>query len=417
MSVLRFKSTHLVLFKWAAVAGLLWLAWQIVATGLANQVMHEDQPPAAALRWVDDHAAANLALGLRDFQRDPAAAAEYLHTAIRANPADGRAYAVLAIIHEGRGEYDRAGRLMQTAASLSPQRSDVQLQVGAYWIRRGEAGRALMHLDTALRHRTELRPQLFPEMLKIAADPRNAAAFVRLLKQPVPWWKEFFVYAARSANDVSLVRRLYRLDAGSNALPEEALRAYLQRLQKDDAWTEAWFVWLNSLPKDGLAQNAHVYNGSFERPISNLGFDWNSQRDPSAVLEVATTYGTTGERALHIVFNGMRSHFRHLYQYVLLPPGEYYLQGRVRPERLEAAQGMQWVLYCEGNNQVLAKSDPFRGSDQWTRFRTGFVVGADCPVQKLQLELAGRIQLDYDVNGAIWFDDIAIENASRNNSN
>ena len=397
--------------KWGLVVGLLWLGWLALQFGLANQAAHEKRMPEHALAWKADHAAASLELGLNNFQRDPVLAADHLRRAIRANPADGRAYAALAVIHENRGDYAQASQLMQMAGRLSPQRSDVQLQVGAYFTRRGDTAQALTHLDTVLRHRDELRAKLFPELLKIVADTRNTFALAQLLRKPVPWWKDFFIYAARTSDEVALVRHLYRLDAGSNALPEEALRAYLQRLQKEGAWTEAWFVWLNSLPKDGLAQNAYVYNGSFERPVSNVGFDWISHKDPSAVLEVATTYGTTGERALYLVFKGMRSHFRHLSQYTLLPPGKYYLQGRVRPERLEAALGMQWILYCEGKNTRLAETETFRGSDQWTRFRTGFVVGTDCPVQKLQLELAGRIQLDYDVTGAIWFDDIAIEDA------
>lgn len=401
------------MLKVTLISGILfWLVWQIVVYGMANHATQEQQIPEEAVGWLDSHARANLELGLRDYQRNPEAAMLRLQAAIAANPADGRGYAALAVIHESRGAREKADQLMETAAKTSPQRSDVQLQAGAYWTRRGDYVRALDHLDTVLRHRPELYASLFPELLKIVENPANQPALLALLKQPVPWWSAFFIHASRMADTAETAGRLYSL-RGRNPLPVEAVRAYLERLQKDGRWTDAWFVWINSLSREEVAQSGHVYNGSFERPFTNLGFDWVSQPDAAVIMENAATYGTTGERALHLLFRGLRSHFRHLHQYLLLPPGKYYLQGRVRPERLEAAQGMQWVLYCEGKNEPLVTTDKFRGSDQWTRFRSEFTVGNDCTVQKLQLELAGKIQLDFDVAGGIWFDDLAIEQYKR----
>lgn len=391
---------------------LFWLVWQIVVYGMANHAVQEQQVPEEAVGWLDRHARANLELGLRDYQRNPEAAMLRLQAAIAANPADGRGYAALAVIHEARGAREKADQLMETAAKISPQRSDVQLQVGAYWTRRGDQARALRHLDTVLRHRPELYASLFPELLKIVENPANQPALLNLLQKPVPWWSAFFIHASRMAGTAETAGRLYRL-RGRNPLPVEAVRAYLERLQKDGRWTDAWFVWINSLSKDEITQSGHVYNGSFERPFTNLGFDWISRRDAAVVMESAATYGTTGERALHLLFRGLRIHFQHLHQYLLLPPGTYFLQGRVRPERLEAARGMRWALYCEGRSEPLTVTDTFRGSYEWTRFRTEFTVGADCPVQKLQLELEGKIALDYDVVGGIWFDDVVIQQNTR----
>ncbi len=210
------------------------------------------------------------------------------------------------------------------------------------------------------------------------------------------------------------LRSLYSLSRRSaNPLPPEAQGAYLARLQKDGAWTEAWFTWLNSLSKQGIAQSGHVYNGGFEARPTNIGFDWIYRQNPAVVMETTSTYGTTGERALHVVFRGLRIKFQHLHQYLLLPPGDYVLQGRVRPDNLKAGQGMRWALYCLGQNEPLTATEPFSGLGQWNRFRTQFNVSAACPVQMLRLELAGRVALDYDVSGGIWFDDISVEQPGR----
>jgi hypothetical protein len=217
--------------------------------------------------------------------------------------------------------------------------------------------------------------------------------------------------AASQAPEVNTVRVLFNLQQGGpNAPTPDMLRAYLARLQKEGEWLEAWFVWLNSLSKDEVGKLGYLYNGSFETPLSNTGFDWTTQKHPAVSLDTAATYDTSGERALRVSFRGLRIRFQHLHQYLMLPPGNFILQGRVRPDNLQVPQGMQWALYCLGNNEPVAITDRFRGSEPWTRFRTEFSIPpSGCPVQMLRLELAGAIRLDFDAAGTIWFDNLGIE--------
>jgi hypothetical protein len=401
--------------KWGIIttAGA-WLVWRIVILGMANQYAFEEKDPESALGWYAHHPRANLDIGLRDLQTRPEAALTHLRATVDGNPAESRAYAGIGQLLDKAGAGELARKSMEIANLMGPQRSDVQMDVTVYWMRQGSFPRALLHWNTVLRHQPGLRSRLFPYLLKGAEDTGNQGAFEDLLKQPISWWSEFFIHSAAHATNPDTVRRLFSLTRkGPNTPLPEAMRAYLARLQKDGEWTEAWFAWLSSLTKDELAQSAYVYNGSFELRPTSIGFDWIYQPSPAVVMETATTYGTTGERALHLVFRGLRIRFEHLYQYLLLPPGRYFLQGRVRPDNLKAAQGMQWSLYCLGKNEPLTVTDRFSGIDQWTRFRSQFTVPAGCPVQMLKLELAGRIALDYDVSGSIWFDDLSVEQMGR----
>jgi tetratricopeptide (TPR) repeat protein len=326
--------------KWGlfALAGSF-LAWRIVILGMAEQHAKELDDPAAALGWFADHADARLKSGLREL-KNPDSALAHLQAAIDANPTEGRSYAALGRLLEARGENERARQAMEIAARLSPQRSDVQMEVAAWWMRQGELERALTHWNTVLRHRPALRAKVFPELLQLAGDPANHAAFLPLLEQPLPWWPAFFIHAANNAPDADTVRVLFNLQQdGPNAPTTDMLRAYLTRLQKEGAWIEAWFVWLNSLSKEQIGKMGYLYNGSFEAPISNIGFDWIYHRHPAVSLDTAATYDTSGERALRVTFRGLRAQFQNLYQYLMLPPGKYLLQGRVRPDNLQARAG------------------------------------------------------------------------------
>ena len=84
-----------------------------------------------------------------------------------------------------------------------------------------------------------------------------------------------------------------------------------------------------------------------------------------------------------------------MYQYLMLVPGRYRLEGRARSD-LDAWLGLQWGLYCQERSgretRQLAHSDRFVGSTRWRDFRQDFAVPADCPVQLLRLELANPKQ-------------------------
>jgi hypothetical protein len=107
-----------------------------------------------------------------------------------------------------------------------------------------------------------------------------------------------------------------------------------------------------------------------------------------------------------------------VYQYLLLVPGRYQLEGRVRSD-LDAWLGLQWGLYCqEGSGREarqLAHSEPFAGSTRWRDFRQDFAVPANCPAQLLRLELANPKQganapgsVAIRLKGKVWFDDIRV---------
>jgi len=399
--------------KWTFFSVLAVLvAWRIVAIGMSDHFTQAGAPDAAAaLQWRSSHPDALFAQGLQIAQQDPDQAIAYLEQAIRENPADGRSYVLLGRIWEVRDDLAKADKAMEAAGQMAPQRTDVQAEVAAYWMRRSNLTRALQHWDVVLAFRHDLRAKLFPDMLRLAEDPRNLPAFARLIESAVTWWPAFIEYAASNAIRLDTLRALFHLqDKTANKATGPAMRAYLARLEKEGHWTEAYFVWLNSLPKEQLVRVDNLFNGGFEQPLSNLGFDWIHEPADHVLIEPAVTYGCTGNRALHVVFRGSRARFRHLHQSILLPPGTYILRGRARPESLETSQGVEWAVHCQGKEEALGRSERFLGSDHWRHFAFRFEVPPQgCEVQELRLELAGRVALDYEARGGIWFDDLGIE--------
>jgi hypothetical protein len=103
-----------------------------------------------------------------------------------------------------------------------------------------------------------------------------------------------------------------------------------------------------------------------------------------------------------------------LSQLLALPAGEYTLRGRVRADGLEASPGLIWAITCRGKKEYrIGQTGHFSGRSVWRAFETRFSVPAEnCPAQILRLQLDGRVALDFEAKGSIWFDDIRIERST-----
>lgn len=402
---------------WVAMLGIgaiaLLLGWRIVVTNTSDYLAQSGGADAAsiAIHWNPGNPAALYERGIELVHADPAKASASLIQAISRNPADAPAYAVLARLRESEGNLEAAGKAIETAARLAPLRVDVQLEAGAFWMRRNDPARAMPHFDIVLTYGGPLRSELFPQLLALAEDPvSRQATFNEIISQPLAWWPDFFTYAAGKAASVDTVRALAAMQSsGPNRMMPAGRRALLQRLQRDGLWFDAYTTWLNGLTRDQTKLIGNLFNGDFEGELSNIGFDWIVTPAPQVVIETANTYGAAGNKALRVLFRGPRIQFRNLHQYLMLTPGNYALRGRVRPDHLETPEGVRWSIYCLGRSEAIAQSETFRGSDHWQHFAVRFdIPPKDCMVQTIRLELVGRSALDYVAKGGIWFDDMSI---------
>jgi hypothetical protein len=398
----------------AVVGGFL--AWRIVVVNMADEFAQSQDADdaAAALKWDNRQGDALYTHANSILEKDPAQAKQELESSIRENPSNARAYIALGRLYEQQNDVAAAERAFDTAVQMAPQRIDVRSDAAAFWIRQKDLAKAIKDYNVVLAFAPEVRERLFPPLAAVADDPGARKAFAELLKQPVSWWPDFFAYVAANAPRLETVRGLYNLQAKTpNDATQDALRAYLDRLQHDGYWTESYFVWLNNLDKDERNEVGNLFNGGFERPITNLGFDWITKEAGYVLVETAPTYGDTGTKALHVLFRGPRVAFRHLGQYLMLSPGTYLLRGRSRVDdlRVEGGEGgPHWVVYCLGSPDAIASTERQAGTDQWRRFSAQFTVPAEgCPVQMIRLELAGRVALDFQVKGSVWFDDMDID--------
>jgi tetratricopeptide (TPR) repeat protein len=388
------------------------LSWRIVFSGIAEYYSQQDDRTEVveALLWQPLQPQGLYQQALTQLESAPPAAERLLQAAAWADPSDALVYLALADLWVKAGRVPVAQGLVAVADALGPMRPPVLSRSADFWLRQGQWDRVLARWSNLLLNRPENAKQLFPVLLRVAENPASRPLLQPFLEQPPAWWLQFFSYTAQKAQSSETVLALYQARRRrGDPLDKVEQQAYLDRLLRDKRWLDAYLAWLNGLDDRQLTVLGNIYNGSFELPLTSVGFDWRVFPLRGVVVETAQTYGTRGDKALHINFNGQRAQFRHVLQYLFLEPGQYRLRGWVRVDQLRTERGLRWTMRCAPDQPVLVASELFLGSDDWRLFGVEFTVPeSDCMAQMLRLELEGRAALDFEVEGDIWFDDLSV---------
>lgn len=334
------------------------------------------------------------------------------------NPADSKALVVLALELESTGKRAESVEAMAEALRLAPGDLQTLMQGVGFFLRNGDDSRALATLQRAVEaFPGEIDNKVWGVFTLAIDSGRYRSFFEQVARENPPWWQPFFRVACESAA-IGAVQALFDVRAKANlALPEER-RCLIDRLQREGQWTNAYVLWLNSLPLEQRNRVAYVFNGTFELPLSNVGFDWRIPPQDGIDVTTEATDGTVGKRALKVAFSNKRYSAPPIYQLLALSPGRYLFEGRSRSD-LESWLGLQWGVYCAERNgqsgRQLVRTDRFVGAVDWTDFRQSLVVPGDCPAQVLRLELAnpkrdatspGNVVVR--LKGRVWFDDMRI---------
>ncbi len=401
---LRFPLLTLVI----GTASALFAIWRICLIGF-EQLSYD-----ATRSSIDDAMAAIMREG-------PAPSAEAIWRAwIVGAPTNAKWYLGLGLELEKEGKAAEARTAIDEAMRLGSAHPYVNLEAAKFYLRSGDTARAYPILQRRIELNPEFADEVWPLYLAELESDRGRAYLSEQARDNPSWFPEFFRHVCQHAADPALATKLFDLRASAGVISDEERDCLIGRMQRERRWAEAYRLWAESLPKAAAAQLAPVFNGGFEWPLSNRGFDWMTPPQDGAKVEQEAIDGRNGALALRISFLDKRYSGPPIYQYLMLHPGPQTLLGRARIDAVESWLGLQWAIYCVADDgsdsRQLVRTEQFVGNSDWTNFRREFAVPEDCPMQILRLELAnpnrntttpGNVAVR--LRGALGFDDLAID--------
>ncbi|WP_155953091.1 tetratricopeptide repeat protein [Pseudoxanthomonas suwonensis] len=391
----------------ALALAALFSGYRIVQHSLADA--HALDDPARALQHIRDHPIALF--GLADRQRlegqlDAAAAAA--NTLVRVAPLEGRAWRVLAQVEVEKGHRDQARPLFIRAVELNPRDVPARAWLADDLLARGEHALALDHIARILGTSASSRKPMLDVLVKLSVDPAFVDALVPVLATHPDWRPYYLRELQRQADPDTTSAVMAALDTGGGLEPTESAR-WVDTLIRSGHWGKAYAHWAGTLQEGAVF--SPVFNGDFEHTPSGTGFDWRTPRIPglTVTFEPAPS-GATGNVAA-IEFRGRPTPRGGLEQALLLAPGRYELQVRLRTQGLRTDQGLEWVVAC-ADRRVLGRTDRFKGTSDWVTLTAPVTVPTDCAGQWLRLVNPAPTTRAQWTEGQLWIDHIRMIPAS-----
>jgi hypothetical protein len=344
----------------------------------------------------------------------------YLRRRLARNPGDALALLLLALEFERQGNRDKADSAMKTAARLAPADPQSLLLVAGYYLRTGEEVAALTTLRRAVDSAPgEVSARVWPVFTAALVSGRHQSYFDAMARENAKWWPDFFRHACAGAVPVSAVQAIFAVRVAAENATVDERQCLVERLQRDGQWTGAYVLWLDGLPPERRRRVGYVFNGDFEAPLSNTGFDWRIPAQESAVVSAEPGEGVNGKRGLSVSFTNYRYAGPPVYQ---KPAAGNRVGISSKAERGPASRP-GWA--CSGACTAKTNPDVRPGSSSAPSLSSApcagansgrtFVVPANCPAQLLRLELAnpkqgasGPADVAIRLKGKVWFDDIRI---------
>lgn len=326
--------------------------------------------------------------------------------AIMNDPLNATAFRLLA---EVTTNTDQIRLLMQEAFRRSRRES-----AAAFWllndsIYRKDFVSAMRYSDILLRTRPPLEPYVFAYLSFLAEVPEARDLLLAKLEKAPRWRLRFFNSLPANLKSVNTLLALVTglKDKAKPVLPTE-IKAYVNFLIRRGQVDIAYDVWLQFLPSADLENLGFLTNANFQNQPSGLPFDWTIEDGINALAEIIPS-GAGGD--LHVALGDGRVKFPVVSQVLLLPPGRYRLEGKLRGT-VTGKRGLRWQLICTTTpGRVLGQTEMLVGkTDQWRvfSFNADIQGSDDCRGQTLRLFHDARSASEELIAGEIWFSDLRL---------
>jgi tetratricopeptide (TPR) repeat protein len=404
--VVLFLSSALAFF-----AGKAWLAehWNVSASP-DRWLAAARLEPGNARYWAHLGLYWQLDMDHQNIQK----AIAYFQRAALTDPRSAQRWMNLADAYREAGEPARAEQAYERAQEVYPISADVSWRYGGFLL----SHHLLSHGEAEIRRALLIEPSLAagavaeiwsanPNVTAMldkvlpaqSADYLAAQDFFlsqQLLDPALAVWNRQFSLglAARMADEIPLVNALIDHDrlADARRVWEQALRA-------------------TSWPRDRRVDSL-VFNGGFEHPIANGGFDWREIPTSAARFSFDSGRAHSGSRSLRIDFDRTTNlDFQGLLQYVSVSPASRYrFSAYLRTERLSTDSGIRFAVFDPHHPSELRVLTPSRvGTSPWKAVETDIVTGRDTDLLEIALRRMPSAKIDNKLGGTVWVDDVALE--------
>jgi len=396
---------------------LLWQSIRIAGSEALAASMKLRNLERAASLWPGNpefhYRIAILGFNLIDY-RDADESLRQARLATDLGPLWVRYWAQLAWACGAAGDASCADAAMERISRLAPMDPEAVSLTANYFLMSGKPALALKQFGHLLQIDASRRQDVF-RICEAAHYP--TAQLQRVFTEAGPETIVAYISYLAGAGKPEVARDLWKSlvdDASHDKFPLTIKLAnpYIDRLLQSGDGQQVENVRLDLLNLHLLSSESPVFNGGFEQPPSNAGFDWRTTGERYPAVDFQAGSAHSGGHSLRVDFAVPRND-AYLLAYQLLPlqpNSRYRLTAYVRSENITSDNGPRLQIYdpsCRGCLDVATESTV--GTTPWHPIRVQFSTGPETRLGRLEIVRMPGQYFPRDITGTFWLDDVTLE--------
>jgi tetratricopeptide (TPR) repeat protein len=153
-----------------------------------------------------------------------------------------------------------------------------------------------------------------------------------------------------------------------------------------------------------------LWNGDFELPIENGGFDWKIGKSDGVRVYRDKDIKWTGFASLSVMFDGnINPEIIIAQQVVPVDPGQRYtLTGYIRTEKITTQNGIVLEASNYSCDSFSRKTEPVIGTTLWKRVDLEFTTPRQCKAVTIAVKRERSEKFDNKISGDAWIDSLSM---------
>ena len=344
-------------------------------------------------------------------------AVKYLRQAAEANPRRWDLWSDLGMSCDFAGDTACSDAAFERARVLNPMTPSLQWALGNHYLLTNRQEKAF----PCFRRLLDLAPDYLDATVKLCLrathDPQ--AVYTEIVPQGKDASARFaFLRVLASNGDYESAMRIWgQMISGPDRSPQlSKVKPFLDFLLDHNQIEDAATVW-NDLQNAGVIPPAPpqstnlLYNGSFDRPLLNTGFDWRTNASPALVFDFSDRSAYKGGKCLRVDFVvGQNADYDLVNQVVRLKPNtQYQLTAYVRSDNITSASGPRLRVVEMGCGDCMVRtSEPTVGTTPWHPIDVKFTTQPQTQAVKISFWRPQNQPYPGDITGTVWLDEVTL---------
>lgn len=339
---------------------------------------------------------------------------KFLELALANDPASPFRWCDLGEALLRNGNREQARRCFERAESLGPYNPPILMRVANFYFEVSEIPQALQRTVRVLDRVHNYDNVIFATYARMNVPVQTVLSNGIPVSAPAAQAYLAFLSARDQPGNTKLA---WEWAAAHSLIDEKSAIDYVNQLWRNRQFALASQTWAGYLGRDrgDYLQPNLVFNGDFERPLSALLLDWQTQPVEGVSIALDESAHYSGKSSLRITFEKAAPKkdgniaFQQVGQQVAVSPGRYHFQAFAKTSDLTTPQGVRLRIFDpEDPARLDMESDSQTGSTDWRKIEKWIDVRTPTRLLGIQVTRHRSEKFDNQITGIAWVDAAAL---------